>query len=135
MRKKYQYILFTLIIVIVYELYLIFSFKYIDIQKDSIIVSTQKEIAQRQKDLAQKKKYFDYVNSLAYKDKVIKTSQNKKNPWEEVVFVVTKEDADLYKKIDVEKQIYQQNEARSLTYNMSNWQKWVYYIFRVNLTD
>ena len=135
MRKKYQYILFTLIIVIVYELYLIFSFKYIDIQKDSIIVSTQKEIAQRQNDLAQKKKYFDYVNSLAYKDKVIKTSQNKKNPWEEVVFVVTKEDADLYKKIDVEKQIYQQNEARSLTYNMSNWQKWVYYIFRVDLTD
>ncbi|HBY74429.1 TPA: hypothetical protein DEG21_00630 [Patescibacteria group bacterium] len=59
---------------------MIFSFKYIDIQKDSIIVSTQKEIAQRQKDLAQKKKYFDYVNSLAYKDKVIKTSQNKKNP-------------------------------------------------------
>jgi hypothetical protein len=80
MRKKYQYILFTLIIIIVYELYLIFSFKYIDIQKDSIIVLTQKEIEQRQKDLAQKKKYFDYVNSQAYKDKVIKTSQNKKNP-------------------------------------------------------
>jgi len=135
MRKKYQYILFTLIIIIVYELYLIFSFKYIDIQKDSIIVSTQKEIGQRQKDLAGKKKYFDYVNSLAYKDKVIKTSQNKKNPGEEVVFVVTKEDADLYKKIDVEKQIYQQNETRSPTYNMSNWQKWIYYIFKVDLND
>jgi len=135
MRKKYQYILFTLIIIIVYELYLIFSFKYIDIQKDSIIVSTQKEIAQRQKDLAQKKKYFDYVNSLAYKDKVIKTSQNKKNPWEEVVFIVTKEDADLYKKIDVDKQIYQQNEVRGPTYNMSNWQKWIYYIFKVDLND
>lgn len=135
MRKKYQYILFTLIIIIVYELYLIFSFKYIDIQKDSIIVSTQKEIGQRQKDLAGKKKYFDYVNSLAYKDKVIKTSQNKKNPGEEVVFVVTKEDADLYKKIDVEKQIYQQNETRWPTYNMSNWQKWIYYIFKVDLND
>ena len=135
MRKKYQYILFTLIIIIVYELYLIFSFKYIDIQKDSIIVLTQKEIEQRQKDLAQKKKYFDYVNSQAYKDKVIKTSQNKKNPWEEVVFVVTKEDADLYKKIDVDKQIYQQNEAKSPTYNMSNRQKWIYYIFKVDLND
>ncbi|MCK9272375.1 hypothetical protein M0P65_02400 [Candidatus Gracilibacteria bacterium] len=135
MRKKYQYILFTLIIIIVYELYLIFSFKYIDIQKDSIIVLTQKEIEQRQKDLAQKKKYFDYVNSQAYKDKVIKTSQNKKNPGEEVVFVVTKEDADLYKKIDVDKQIYQQNEAKSPTYNMSNRQKWIYYIFKVDLND
>ena len=135
MRKKYQYILFTLIIIIVYELYLIFSFKYVDIQKDSIIVSTQKEIEQRQKDLAQKKKYFDYVNSLAYKDKVIKTSQNKKNPGEEVVFVVTKEDADLYKKIDVEKQIYQQNETRWPTYNMSNRQKWIYLIFKVDLSE
>lgn len=135
MRKKYQYILFTLIIIIVYELYLIFSFKYIDIQKDSIIVSTQKEIELRQKDLAGRKKYFDYVNSLAYKDKVIKTSQNKKNPGEEVVFVVTKEDADLYKKIDVEKQIYQQNETRWPTYNMPNRQKWMYFIFKVDLSD
>ena len=135
MRKKYQSILLTLIIIIVYELYLIFSFKYIDIQKDSIIVSNQKEIELRQKDLAGKKKYFDYVNSLAYKDKVIKTSQNKKNPGEEVVFVVTKEDADLYKKIDVEKQIYQQNETRWPTYNMSNWQKWIYFIFKVDLSE
>lgn len=135
MRKKYQYILFTLIIIIVYELYLIFSFKYIDIQKDSIIVSNQKEIELRQKDLAGKKKYFDYVNSLAYKDKVIKTSQNKKNPGEEVVFVVTKEDADLYKKIDVEKQIYQQNETRWPTYNMPNRQKWIYYIFKIDLNE
>lgn len=135
MRKKYQYILFTLIIIIVYELYLIFSFKYVDIQKDSIIVLTQKEILQRQKDLTQKKKYFDYVNSLAYKDKVIKSSQNKKNPWEDVFFVVTKEDADLYKKINVEKQIYQQNETRWPTYNMSNRQKWIYLIFKVDLND
>jgi hypothetical protein len=48
---------------------------------------------------------------------------------------VTKEDADLYKKIDVDKQIYQQNETKSPTYNMSNAQKWIFYIFKVDLND
>ena len=80
MRKRYQYILFILIIVIIYELYLIFSFKYIDIQKDSVISMTQNEIASQKSILDEKKKYFDYINSAAYKDKVAKSSQNKKNP-------------------------------------------------------
>jgi len=80
MRKHFQYILFFLSILIVYELYLIISFKYVDIQKDLIITNTQKDIIDRKEILQNKKDYFAYINTNAYKDKIAKSSQNKKNP-------------------------------------------------------
>lgn len=135
MRKRYQYILSILIVIIIYELYLIFSFKYVDIQKDGIITMTQNQIEKDKTELEEKKKYFDYINSSAYKDKVAKSSQNKKNKWEEVTFVVTKEEADQYKKIDVNTQMFQAQEQKSPTYWMSNYQKWIFYIFKIDLRD
>ncbi len=135
MKKRYQYILIALIVIIIYELYLIFSFKYIDIQKDSIITSSEEEISKKKLSLENKKKYFDYINSLAYKDKIAKSSQNKKNIWEEVVFIVSKEEIDQYKKIDIDKQIYAREERRSPTFWMSDWQKWVYHIFKIDPRD
>ncbi|MDD2486989.1 MAG: hypothetical protein PHS92_01305 [Candidatus Gracilibacteria bacterium] len=135
MRKRYQYILSILIIVIIYELYLIFSFKYIDIQKDSIITSTEDRIVKSKEKLEEKKKYFDYINSSAYKDKIAKSSQNKKNPGEDVTFIVTKEEIDQYKKIDVNTQMFQVQEQKGPTYGMSNPQKWIYYIFKFDIRD
>lgn len=135
MRTRFQYILFLLSILIVYELYLIISFKYIDIQKDLIIVNTQLDINNRKIFLQNKKDYFAYVNTNAYKDKVAKTSQNKKNPWENAIFVVTKEQADQYKKIDIEEQINSEKETRWPTYLMSNPQKWIFYVFKIDIRD
>jgi len=80
MRKNFQYILFFLSLLIVYELYLIISFKYIDIQKDLMITNIQNEIITRKDILQNKKDYFAYINTNAYKDKIAKSSQNRKNP-------------------------------------------------------
>ena len=106
-----------------------------DIQKDSIISMTQDAIVLKKQTLDEKKKYFDYINSPAYKDKVAKSSQNKKNPWEDVVFVVTKEEMDQYKNIDVNKQMFEVQQEKGPTYWMSNEEKWIYYIFKIDMRD
>lgn len=135
MRKQYQYILVWLSMLIVYMLYLIFSYKYIDIQKDLLITQTEQDIVDRKEVLYEKENYFAYINTNAYKDKVAKTSQNKKNPWEEVVYIVTKDEVDQYKKIETQVQIYSEKEAIKPTYWMSNWQKWIYYIFNTDIRN
>jgi len=135
MRKHYQYILVGLSWLIVYMLYLIFSFKYSDIQKDLTILQTEKDIISRNLILKNKENYFAYINTNAYKDKIAKMSQNKKNPWEEVVFIVTKDEVDQYKKIETQDQIYTEKEPVKATFWMSNWQKWIYYVFNTDIRD
>lgn len=135
MRKHFQYILFFLSILIVYELYLIISFKYIDIQKDLIISGTENDIEDRKILLQTKKDYFAYINTNAYKDKIAKSSQNRKNPWEDVIFVVTKEESEQYKKLDIQKQMYSEKDVKKPTYWMSNWQKWIFYVFNKDIRD
>ncbi len=135
MRKHFQYILVFLSLVIVYELYLIFSFKYVDIQKDMIIENVESDINKLKSSIELKKQKLAYINTLAYKDKIAKSSQNKKNPWEDVVFIVSKEEAEQYKKIDVQTQIYSEKEIKSPTYGMSNWQKWVFYVLKKDIRD
>ncbi|EKE30064.1 MAG: hypothetical protein ACD_2C00050G0009 [uncultured bacterium (gcode 4)] len=136
MRKQYQYILVWLSLIILYILYLIFSFKYIDIQKDISIDDIGKDIWRRKITIESKKDYLSYINTLAYKDKTAKSSQNKKNPWEEVVFIVTKDELEQYKKLDVQGQMNTDNrDVKWPTYWMSNWQKWIYYILKDDIRD
>lgn len=133
MRKHYQYILVWLSLLIVYLLYLIFSYKYIDIQKDYLINQTNNDILSRKENLIEKEKKYAYINTNAYKDKIAKNSQNKKNPWEDVVYIVTKDEVDQYKKIETQDQIYTEKEPIKPTYWMSNFQKWIYYIFNTDI--
>lgn len=135
MRKQYQYILVWLSLLIVYMLYLIFTYKYSDIQKDYQITQTNKEILEKKGSLVEKESYFAYINTNAYKDKIAKNSQNKKNPWEEVVYIVTKDDIDQYKKIEIQDQIYSEKVPIKPTYWMTNLQKWIYYIFNVDVRN
>lgn len=135
MKRQYRYILVVLIGIILYELYLVFSFKYVDIQKDMIINETQKFIESKKAEIKAKNAYFAYINTIAYRDKIAKTSQNMKNPWEELIAIVSKEDVEQYKKIDIQKQMLSEKEVKSPTYSMTNWQKWIYMIFKKDLTE
>ncbi|EKE27318.1 MAG: hypothetical protein ACD_3C00225G0021 [uncultured bacterium (gcode 4)] len=135
MRKHFQYILVWLSLIILYILYLIFSFKYIDIQKDLTINGIEHDIWKRKITIESKKDYLSYINTLAYKDKTAKSSQNKKNPWEDVVFIVTKDELEQYKKLDVQAQMNTKRDVKWPTYWMSNWQKWFYHIFKEDIRD
>jgi len=85
--------------------------------------------------ISEKRDYLAHINTNAFLDKTSKTSQNRKNPGEEVVFLVSKEDVEAYKKIDIERQMLGTEKTVSATQWMSNPQKWIYYIFRIDVRD
>jgi biopolymer transport protein ExbD len=116
MKKKFQYIVFVLIIIIIYELYLIFSFKYIDLEKDSIILKHKEEIKNTKIYIEKNKDYFAYINTNSYKDYIAKSAQNKKNQEEDVIFIISKEDSINYKEIDTKKQIVYETEVKKETH-------------------
>jgi biopolymer transport protein ExbD len=133
MKKKFQYIVFVLIIIIIYELYLIFSFKYIDLEKDSIILKHKEEIKNTKIYIEKNKDYFAYINTNSYKDYIAKSAQNKKNQEEDVIFIISKEDSINYKEIDTKKQIVYETEVKKETHWMTYFQKWIYYIFNIDI--
>lgn len=80
MKKRYQYILFCLLILIVYEVYLVVLYKYKDFQINSYLSYIIAENGKIEESIEQKKERLAYVKTNAFLDKIAKTSQNKKNP-------------------------------------------------------
>lgn len=136
MKKRYQYILFCLLLLILYEVYLVVLYKYKDFQINSYLLSITGENKKIEESIEQKKEYLAYARTNAFLDKIAKTSQNKKNPGEEVVVLVTDEEVEEYKRIDTNKQMVGGVGKEVLkTVGMTNGEKWVYYIFHTDMRN
>lgn len=111
-------------------------YKYKDFQINSYLSSITIQNGNIESSLAEKKEHLAYVKTNAFLDAVAKTSQNKKNPGEEVVVLVTDEEVEEYKRIDTNKQMigWVKQEA-SKTLGMSNQEKWIYYIFHTDMRN
>lgn len=105
MKKRYQYILFCLLVLIVYEVYLVVLYKYKDFQINSYLSFITAENGKIEESIEKKKERLAFVKTNAFLDKIAKTSQNKKNPGEEVIVLVTNEEVEEYKRIDTNKQM------------------------------
>lgn len=133
MKKRYQYILFCLLILIIYEVYLIVLYKYKDFQINSYLSYITSDNGKIEESIEQKKDRLAYVKTNAFLDQVAKTSQNKKNPGEDVVVFVSNEEVEEYKRIDTNKQmIGGVKQEASQTLGMTNQEKWIYYIFHID---
>lgn len=133
MKKRYQYILFVLLVLIVYEIYLVVLYKYKDFQINSYLSYITADNGKIEGSIEKKKEHLAYVKTNAFLDKIAKTSQNKKNPGEEVIVLVTDEEVEEYKRIDTNKQmIGGARQEISKTLGMTNGEKWVYYIFHID---
>lgn len=135
MKPKYQYALALLILIAVYEMYLIVWYKYRDFQINTYISALSVENKKVEDVIERKKNYLAYVKTNAYLDRVAKVSQNRKNPGEEAIFLVDSEDVKNYAKIDVERTIISEPKKSSPTIGMSNREKWEYYVFRAHSKD
>lgn len=132
MKLRYQYILAILILVVVYEIYLIALYKYRDFQINSYIGALETENTKIEANIEAKKEYLAYVKTPAYLDRAAKSSQSRKNPGEEAVFLVDENDVKDYRKIDVNQAIIRGGQKMSKTVGMSNREKWFYYVFRID---
>ncbi|MDD3119798.1 MAG: hypothetical protein PHF46_00105 [Candidatus Gracilibacteria bacterium] len=101
------------------------------------VFKDDQEIQKIQIENTETKKKIDFKNDrLLYKktnasyDKIAKNELNRKNPGEEVVVMVSEEDVNNYKKIDVMEQISGKNvpQKNLETANMTNLEKRIYYI-------
>lgn len=136
MKKHYQYILFLLLILIVYEVYLVVLYKYKDFQINSYLSYITMENEKIEESIEQKKQHLAYVKTNAFLDKIAKTSQNQRNPGEEVIVLVTNEEVEEYKRIDTNKQMIGGiKQEVSKTLGMTNGEKWIYYIFHTDLRN
>lgn len=136
MKKRYQYILFLLLLLIVYEVYLVVLYKYKDFQINSYLSYIVAENGKIEESIEQKKERLAYVKTNAFLDRIAKTSQNRKNPGEEAVVLVTNEEVEEYRRIDTTKQmIGGVRQEVSKTLGMSNGEKWIYYIFHTDLRN
>jgi hypothetical protein len=80
MQERFRYILALLICVIVYETYLVVYYKYQDFQVNSYITQLEQENTNTLVLIQEKKRYLASVQTNAYIDRMMKTSQNRKNP-------------------------------------------------------
>lgn len=80
MKKHYQYILFVLLILIVYEVYLVVLYKYKDFQINSYIARVVYDNSEIERAIEEKKSHLAYVKTNGFLDYMAKSSQSRKNP-------------------------------------------------------
>ncbi len=134
--EKRQYTFLVLLLVLLYLCYRVLNHEYNDYLKDKFMESREKTIQEIKKDLEYANSLIDYKKSKTYKNKVLKEQQWLKMKWEEVI-IFTLEDK--YKKyltkepIKTELEIIENKEDNVLD-SMTNYEKWIYLIFKKDLT-
>lgn len=135
MNPRIQYILALLILVIVYEVYLVVYYKYQDFQVNTYMQTLEVENRRIFDTIEKKKEYFASVQTNAYLDRIMKGSQNRKNPGEEAIFLVDEKEVADYKKLDTTEVILAEKKKLEKTYGMTNREKWVYYFLWIDTRD
>jgi len=131
---KKQYIFIFLIIIMLYLLYLVVSYKY----KEYVILRYTDEIIEiNNKYLQQIEKSQQILvnrTTKAYKNKVLKSEQNLKNPGEEVIFFIDESQYNTFTwswetswKEEISLPL---DREESLVQTMTIPQKWMYMIFK-----
>lgn len=133
-RSRMQYILAGLLLMIVYEVYLVVYYKYQDFQVNTYMASLEQENVHLYDRIEAKKSYFASVQTNAYIDRIMKASQNRKDPGEEVVFLVDEKSVSDYKSLDTAT-IIAERKTPSKTLGMNNREKWVYHLFGVDIRE
>jgi hypothetical protein len=128
MPSRFQYILAVLILVIVYEVYLVVYYKYQDFQVNTYMENIEKENFRLYERIELHKDYLATIQTHAYIDRIMKSSQNRKNPGEEAIFLVDQKEVSDYVALDTAKIIADRPQS-SVTSGMNNRQKWAYHLF------
>lgn len=135
MRK--QYIFFVLIVVMLYLMYLIVSYKYKEYLINSNIEYLNIENTKISSHIDNYKRTLDYLNTESYKNKVLKEEQGMKNKWEKVVYITSESQYTKFIKT-TEKQVADTDEEATQTNiydNMTNFEKWIYFIFKKDIRE
>lgn len=117
-------------------MYLIVEYKYKEYKIVSKIELLEKENNAIRKEIIENKEYLEYLNTSAYKNKILKLDQALKSKGEEVVFITTQNFYDKYSvklNEEVEVDIPLTDSERLNKQDKHNLEKWIYFLFKKDL--
>lgn len=114
-------------------MYVVLDYKYNEYQIYKYTQSLIEFNAQAQEKTQEAQRILINRSTKAYKNKIIKSQLNKKNPGEEVIFLIEEEKYNKYTQnvaANPARIVTSQNllDEKSLISTMTNYQKWVYLI-------
>jgi len=133
------YILLIMIIIILYEVYFIWRIKYDDIINNSYKESLLREKDSLNIDLKEKKEHYKTIQTKAWAVRMNEKNNwvsNLKNKWETIYTFLNNWWRDNLKEINLAKSLSKNYEIKNVnTLWMKNWQKWIYYIFNIDVRE
>ncbi len=130
--KKEQYIFLILIAIILYLLYLIVDYKYKEYKINNHIEVIDNNNSKMTENISYYKEQLEYINTKAYKNKVLKEEQSMKNKWEIVIFITNEDKYNRFSKDEVTLVASPQVE-RKIQDSMDIFEKWMYFLFNKDI--
>lgn len=137
---KKQYIFLIMIVITLYILYLIWTFKYKEYKINShidYITSLNKEITSK---ITIAKQLIEYKTSSAYKNKILKEQQWFKNKSEKVIYLTSEDRYNKFTKNikeytnEINNSINNEENTNHDTKEMSIYEKWIYFLFKKDIS-
>lgn len=101
------------------------------------INSYEANIAQLEKKIESAKVLLEHKKTPAYKNKILKLWQERKNKWEKVYRYISEDDYNIYTRVENSAPSfdlqYDTSDKANLLETMTPYQKWVYLIFKKDI--
>lgn len=130
---KRTYIFLIMIVIILYLSYLIVNYKYREFKTNNHIEYIEKENEKISKEIKESKDSLEYLNTNAYKNKILKEEQALKNKWEVVVFITNKDEYEIFTNTWTLKEEIKSYEEKNVYDSMNVKEKWIYFIFKKDI--
>lgn len=130
MKKEYLFLVF--IFIILYLLYSILDYKYKEYKINNHIAFIEANNNKMMDDIAKNKETLEYINTKAYKNKILKEEQSMKNKWESVIFITNEDKYNKFSKDETEtpKPVV---ENKKIQDSMEIQEKWIYFLFKKDI--
>ena len=131
---KKQYIFLILIVIMLYSIFLISTYKYKEYKVNIHLDSLADLINEIKYNIATTQDLIEYKKSLAYRNKVLKSEQWLKNKWETVIYLTPEKKYNKFVKESITKDEIKAYETLDnideTTKYMTIYEKWMYLLFK-----
>ena len=130
---KKQYLFLMLLLIILYSIYLIWSYKYQEYKINSHIDDIRQINQEIEQKIIEWNKIIDYKSSNAFKNKILKEQQWYKNKWELVTYLTSEQVYNTYtseiKDTITQISMQEDNDDNLEIKNMTIFEKWLNLLF------
>ena len=120
-----------------YMFYLVLSYKYTEYKINSNIEYLTKLTTELNQRIVDAHDTIRYKSTTAYKNKILKEEQSKKNPGEKVAYLITEKKFEKYTQTGSQVQGIQvqtpRSEEEDLISTMNIYEKWIYFLFEKDI--